>query len=696
MKKHFPFLILLLFIAVNSIQAQDFFICTGTSNGAGVGTLRKVQLPNCTSQLFTTLTQIYTDITFHPSGKIYGITARGLLYQLDTITGQSTLVTTVGTGTLRVVINSMTCNAQGVFYVTGSDGKLYSYSLATQVATYLGIIKVGATTIAAGGDLTFYQGNLYVASTTSLVKIEINAPENSTNFMDFNVPNEIYGIVSFVECGLVTTYATTGDAAGIVYKIDWTNRRLINVCRTNFVIYGGASLYEFKASTVSLDTTRIINYTCDKTQANVLPTRTLRNALGCDSVVFERTDYVKPDTLLNASATCDRSKVRADTARFRNVRGCDSLVITSVKLGTDSINSAKRICLGDSVIFYNQWLKQTGNYSKNFAKASGCDSVITLNLTVFDKQATVKDSFVCQQNQVKRDTAFLKSAVGCDSFFIRNQLIAPRLNEKTPLSKLICRGDFVSVGQNRFYTEGSFPVVLKNVFGCDSTVNLSLRFLRADSIVLKPETCDNSKLKDSVIVLKNQLGCDSTIYIRPVLIPNFNQINNLPKEVRLVIGDSFELKPQFNFAPTVINWTPTTYVNCTTCPSVFVRPRMSTSVRLFVKDNKGCSVQQDIKFLVDLNRRVYIPNTFSPNNDKTNDVFTLYGDGNLERILTLKIFDRWGEMVYSGNNLTPNLEGWDGQFKGQLLPPDVFVFHAKLKFKDGEEVSYQGEINLVK
>jgi gliding motility-associated-like protein len=239
-------------------------------------------------------------------------------------------------------------------------------------------------------------------------------------------------------------------------------------------------------------------------------------------------------------------------------------------------------------------------------------------------------------------------------------------------------------------------VVLKNVFGCDSTINLSLRFLRSDSIIAISETCDKSRVKDSINFLKNQFGCDSLIYIRATLIPNLNQVNNLPREVSIVIGDSFELKPQFNFIPSVINWSPINLVSCPTCPKVFARPRVSTILRLYATDAKGCDVFQDIRFKVDLNRRIYFPNTFSPNNDKTNDVFTLFGDGNLEEITTLKVFNRWGEMVYSGSNLTPNLEGWDGQFKGQPLPPDVFIFHTKLKFKDGEEVSYQGEINLVR
>ncbi len=210
------------------------------------------------------------------------------------------------------------------------------------------------------------------------------------------------------------------------------------------------------------------------------------------------------------------------------------------------------------------------------------------------------------------------------------------------------------------------------------------------------QTCDKSRLKDSLNFLKNQFGCDSLIYIRATLIANTNQVSGLPREVNLVIGDSFELKPQFNFIPSVINWTPSNYVNCSTCPTVFVRPSNSTTIRLFATDSKGCDVEQRIKFIVDLNRRVYIPNAFSPNNDTKNDIFSIYGDGNLALILSLKIFDKWGEMVFSGDNLAPNTEGWDGRFKDQLLTPDVYVFYAKLRFKDGEDVLYKGDITLVK
>jgi gliding motility-associated-like protein len=695
--KKYAFLLIFLFALNRDIQAQEFYICSVASANSTTSSLRKVQLPTCTSQLIGNFSRIYNDITFHPSGKLYGVAQEGGLYELDTLSARTQLVVTFGNGSRTDNFNSLTSNAEGVIYAAGENGKIYSYDPRTQSTVNLGLIKVNGLTIAAAGDLTFYRGDLYVASTRSLVKIDLTNPANSSTFMNFNVTAEIYGIVSFVDCGQVSTYATTGDNSGIVYKIDWTNRVLVRICQTNNIIYGGASRYEFRASSVSLDTTRLVSYTCNPSQAVVKPTRTLKNQLGCDSLIFERIDYVKPDTTRNIATTCDRSKARIDTARLQNTRGCDSIVITGIKFGVDSINlPLRQICSGDSVNFYNRWLRETGVYAKNFTKTSGCDSIISLQLRVFEKQTILKDSFVCQANQVKRDSILLRNIAGCDSLIIRNQLIAPRLAESRPLNANFCKGDTFRIGQNRFFTEGSFSATLKNIYGCDSTLNLTLKYLPTDSTIIRPETCDPTKLKDSIRVFKNRFGCDSSIIIRPKLLTNPNQINNLPKQVDLVIGDSVTLSPQFNFAPTFIQWTPSNLVNCGTCLNVISRVRTSTTLRLFAKDSKDCPAQQDIKFIVNPNRRVYLPNSFSPNNDTQNDVFTLYGDKNLHLIVSLKIFDRWGEMVYSGDNLKPNTEGWDGRFKGQVLSPDVFVYWAVLRFKDGEDVLFKGDLTLVR
>ena len=69
---------------------------------------------------------------------------------------------------------------------------------------------------------------------------------------------------------------------------------------------------------------------------------------------------------------------------------------------------------------------------------------------------------------------------------------------------------------------------------------------------------------------------------------------------------------------------------------------------------------------------LFIPNAFSPNNDNENDV--LFVRGTLIKDMTFRIYDRWGEMVYSSTEAD---FCWDGKYKGSTLDPAVFVYYLK-------------------
>jgi gliding motility-associated-like protein len=96
--------------------------------------------------------------------------------------------------------------------------------------------------------------------------------------------------------------------------------------------------------------------------------------------------------------------------------------------------------------------------------------------------------------------------------------------------------------------------------------------------------------------------------------------------------------------------------------------------------------------------RVYIPNTFSPNGDRINDYFFIQDGGNVAAIKSLKIFDRWGGIVFQTVDVLPNIEsaGWDGHFKNVLLSPDVYAYVAEIVFKNGETTIRKGNITLVR
>jgi gliding motility-associated-like protein len=88
---------------------------------------------------------------------------------------------------------------------------------------------------------------------------------------------------------------------------------------------------------------------------------------------------------------------------------------------------------------------------------------------------------------------------------------------------------------------------------------------------------------------------------------------------------------------------------------------------------------------------IFIPNAFTPNGDNNNDLVYVRGQNILE--MDLKIFDRWGELVFETAN--QNI-GWDGTFKNKPLDPDVFVYHLKVICVDGQENLIKGNITLLR
>ncbi|MEJ2004463.1 MAG: gliding motility-associated C-terminal domain-containing protein [Cyclobacteriaceae bacterium] len=57
------------------------------------------------------------------------------------------------------------------------------------------------------------------------------------------------------------------------------------------------------------------------------------------------------------------------------------------------------------------------------------------------------------------------------------------------------------------------------------------------------------------------------------------------------------------------------------------------------------------------------------------------------------IFNRWGEMLF--HTLDKNI-GWDGYYKGELSPQDVYVYQIKVVFANGERVTRTGDVNLIR
>lgn len=89
--------------------------------------------------------------------------------------------------------------------------------------------------------------------------------------------------------------------------------------------------------------------------------------------------------------------------------------------------------------------------------------------------------------------------------------------------------------------------------------------------------------------------------------------------------------------------------------------------------------------------KVHIPNAFSPDGDGINDNFKIVAEG-IESF-QLKVFNRWGEVVFESNDIKNQ---WDGTFKGKLSQNDAYVYVVDVTGADFiKSSSYKGTVSLL-
>lgn len=88
---------------------------------------------------------------------------------------------------------------------------------------------------------------------------------------------------------------------------------------------------------------------------------------------------------------------------------------------------------------------------------------------------------------------------------------------------------------------------------------------------------------------------------------------------------------------------------------------------------------------------IFLPNIFSPNGDGSNDVFLVRGQG--IRSVYLKVYDRWGELVFETRDIAL---GWDGTYRGQDMETATYIYVVEAVFDNGEEYKDKGNITLVR
>lgn len=129
----------------------------------------------------------------------------------------------------------------------------------------------------------------------------------------------------------------------------------------------------------------------------------------------------------------------------------------------------------------------------------------------------------------------------------------------------------------------------------------------------------------------------------------------------------------------------------------YILPLNGIGLTATVIDTNGCTATDNLNIFVEKPRNVFVPNVFFPDSETgINNVFTVFGDKDVVKIKYIRVFDRWGEMVYERQDFLPNdiTSGWDGMHRGKRVNPQVFVWYAEIEFSDGLVKLYTGDVTV--
>lgn len=199
-----------------------------------------------------------------------------------------------------------------------------------------------------------------------------------------------------------------------------------------------------------------------------------------------------------------------------------------------------------------------------------------------------------------------------------------------------------------------------------------------------------------VLTLQDANGCEleTILTLTGAIIPELE----IGSDATIKLSEDIQLTASSNIPLDNIIWNPPTGLSCTNCPEPIARPFLQTIYIASVTSVDGCITSDSLTIRVDESRRVFVPNVFSPNNDGINDLFSIDAGPEVSRILSLRVYSRWGAMVFQDLEYDPNIEdrGWDGSYRGALMDNGVFAWTANVEFLDGVTMLLKGDVTLVR
>ena len=207
-----------------------------------------------------------------------------------------------------------------------------------------------------------------------------------------------------------------------------------------------------------------------------------------------------------------------------------------------------------------------------------------------------------------------------------------------------------------------------------------------DSANIATPTATVTSNVDFWVMIKDELGCTTTdtVHVQTYAIQNVSAGPDRYLdygESTILLGDG----P----AQGTYTWMPPQYLSCQNCRQPVANPPFTMNYGLIYTDSNSCYFMDSVTVFVLGN--IYVPNTFTVDENGLNEVFFAYGT-DIEK-MELSIFNRWGELIYKSEGIE---KGWNGFCGGVPCKQDTYVYRILYTEKWGREGEIIGHINLLR
>jgi len=192
-------------------------------------------------------------------------------------------------------------------------------------------------------------------------------------------------------------------------------------------------------------------------------------------------------------------------------------------------------------------------------------------------------------------------------------------------------------------------------------------------------------------------GCRSdtvnaAVYVHPLPLVDLGDDQFINRYTRIT------LSPKYSNDIKYYSWKQDTSLSCLDCPSPSVTIRKPSRFELKVTTEWGCESVDQVNFRINCSGTfLHVPNAFTPNNDGQNDTFLPVSDAAM-KVKSMQIFDRWGNLIWKNGNfgLNDKQKGWDGTYRGQLVPLGTFAYIIDVICDNGESYFFKGTVTVIR